>query len=390
MDDVRDLYLQCQQNNPQSPDQETMEVPMMNDFTFDVTAMFNESEVSFNSISKVEDEPNDFTFDVTSMFNKSEIISDDETGDQNKDISGQILDTQTTTDSSKIADDMPEMEPVLSCEEDGSGSNEDVIYADEFEIDHDEEVDLDSVQEKAHSSKFLKELKTLHFNCQTKHSVAAIAYLCHMNCKPYIAPASNNEKYKLMPDRPVIRELGRNEVLAFYNSSPKSAVASPSSDCDRTASSKRTLRSHSKLQAQKASSDVLLTKELSRVIENEVIFNADDCERLTQTQMKEIVGKTEIFVQNIFRKIYQNRCCERRKRKRKGIRGICNSLLGEKQLKEDFKGELLHRRPKWSVGCKKQQCYKKELALNSQIDLLGKSGVRRMYYSKNKLLKDMR
>ena len=376
---IPELYFQ--EEVSQEPDQsESIEMPL-NDFTFDVTSMFNQTEISFNEPNasifndseisfnepKIESCEHDFTFDVSSIF------------------------ATNTLEDPKVETDVavkPYKEDDLD-DNDHHSIEQDILYEDAFDIDHNEEIDADEdcAPEKIHSQRFLKELRTLNFNHQTKHAIATLAHICHINCEPYIASPALNEHLQWMSDRPIVRELDKEEVFKFYNSAKSSINSEIKSDC--TINRKRTRL----CRKQKECSEIELSNDLSRVLQNEVILNAEDHDNLSPVQIKEITSQATVMVQNIFRGFYNDRFS--RNVKKKKIRGtrsknLCNSLLVHKRTKKDFKGELLHKRPVWSKSSVKMGCYEREFAINTQVDILGKPNLKKWYYSRNKLIKDMR
>lgn len=371
MDDIAniaELYFP-EEVTPEPDLSESMEMPM-NDFTFDVTSMFNETapfnetDISFDE-PKIEHCENDFTFDVSSIFTANAL-------DDSKTEPGDAVYKEEDIDSN-----------------DHQSIDQNVIYGDAFDIDHFEEVDVEedreSVPEKTHSKRYLKELRTLNFNHQSKDAVATLAHLCHINCEPYIASAAVNEEFQWMSDRPIIRELNENEIYKFYNST-KSPIQSESVG----KSNRRCKRSCRK---QKECSKLELSKDFVRVIKNEVILNAEDHDSLSSSQIQDITSQATMMVENIFKGFYDDRFSRNvKKTKIRGSRAknLCNSLLVDKRTKKDFKGELLSKKPAWSKSSVKTGCYEREFAINTQVDILGKTHTKKWYYSRNKLIKDMR
>jgi hypothetical protein len=345
---------------------EPMVIPL-NDFTFDVTSMFNETQVDVSEREpKIETNEDDFTFDLSSIFTKG-----------------------TPEDPKRESNGV--LEPCKENDIDVDSIEQNIVFEDAFAIDHSEEIeagsdaDFDCAQPKAQSRKYMKQLRTMNFKHQTKHAIAVLAHLCHVNCEPYIASAAVNEHFKWMSDRPIVRELDEAEVYKFYNST-KSSLRDK---VDDKINSKR----KRSCQKQKESSEIELSDDFNRVIQNEVILNAEDHDCLSSYQIKEITSEASLMIQKICRGFCVDRFSRRVKKKK--IRGakakkMCNSLLVEKGIKKDFKGELLHSRPVWSHRSVKNGCYQQEYAINTQIDTLGKKHLKKWYYSRNKLIKDMR
>ena len=381
--DIAELYFQDGASE-ESDQNEPSEMPM-NDFTFDVTSMFNETEVSFNE-PKIESCENDFTFDVSTIF------APDSAEDVKAESDEPVVPNKEDHD---VHDDDPK------------SLDQDILYhEDAITVDHSEEIDADEdrdvTPEKKQTKTFLKQLRTLNFNHQNKHAIAALSHLCHMHCEPYIASAAVNERFQCMSDRPIVRELNEEEICQFYNTTKSSNRSKTELDC-RT-KCKRTRSRTSRLgldQTECYKTDP--SNDLTRVLQNEVILTAEDHDNLSSKQIEDITSRAITMVENIFGEFYtSSRYIKRRKtygvplnRKIHGVRAkiVCNSLFVNKQTKRDFKGELLHRMPVWGPTSVKQSCYKKEFAMNTQVDILSKANPqcnRRRYYSKNKLVKDMR
>ena len=383
MDYFKDLSFRAASPNPEQD--ASSEIPL-NDFTFDVTSMFNnDTEISFNE-SKVNEDANDFTFDVSSIFAKNSPEKSKSDSDKTSPSCKQNI-----IDNTLYTDDQQSVEP-------------EIILDDDFAIGHNEEVDDENEEiqtdedndpyKKKRSQMYSKELRTLNFNIQNKHIIATAAHLCQLNCEPYIASAAVNEHFQWMEDRPIIKQLTVDEVYNFYNSK-KPPVHSLEGDNVVNRRVTRQMKRSCPKKEDEGDSDVELSSDFARVLLNEVILNAEDHDNLSSRQINEIASNTSKMVQKIFKNLSLNSKMKKLKRHRK-IRGIptarcvCVSSFSDKKTRKDFRGELIHNDPVWLPHSAKRRCYEKEYAINTQVDTLGKKQLKKWYYSRNKLVKDLR
>ena len=383
MDYFDDLSFRAASPNPEQD--ASSEIPL-NDFTFDVTSMFtNDTEISFNE-SKVNEDANDFTFDVSSIFAKNSPEKSKTDPDKTSPSCNQNI-----IDKTLYTDDQQNFEPEIILDDDFAiGHNEEVDDENE-EIQTDED---DDPYKKKRSQMYSKELRTLNFNIQNKHIIATAAHLCQLNCEPYIASAAVNEHFQWMEDKPIIKQLTVDEVYNFYNSKKPPAHSLEGGKVVNRRVTRQMKRSCPKKEDEE-DSDVELSSEFARVLLNEVILNAEDRDDLSSRQINEVTSNTSKMVQKIFKNLLINTEMKKLKKHRK-IRGIptsryvCVSSFSDKKTEKDFRGELIHNDPVWPPHSVKRRCYEKEYAINTQVDTLGKKQLKKWYYSRNKLVKDLR
>ena len=333
------------------------------DMTFDVSAIFDDfwTANSFNKDEEAEEivgediksanpeQPFDMTYDISGIcgdFLKE--ASFDDTKEIGEIVDGDLFDVDHT-------EDVVEMD-CIDTEEEDIGSVSDQSSEVSFTV-------------HKYGMSYTKQLKTKAFLKENKIDISVVDYLCQENSTPYIASAAINEEIRWSEERPVIQSMNWDEIKQFYN-------------VPNVSESPKSMRP----KRRKVQEDANLSVAARRVLMNEVIEGSEGQHQVTFNDVKQIVNESENFIQSIFSSLSRDTNPKSSKKpiKRLDAQTACSRLFSNNKDKEEFLGELIQQKPRWTSSGQRHTNYRNFSALKTQLGSLGKK------YPRPKLVKDLR